>query len=303
MSNINLSNGNVTGVGGDTLINIENILGSQYSDVLTGNKENNFLESDSGNDTLFGLDGDDTLIGSYFDSSIIFGGNGNDSIYGCGILKGGNGNDVLSIYSAGTMNGGDGDDTLNANYFGHDYIFAGNGADIINCLGNKDKINLVETSPETDQIVFQPFASSLYDFDTGKLNGYDVITGFALGNGISTKEADQINLDSFQIAADINGFDGVNSGNIRSHEITNGIISFDNANQYSDALTLTGVNINNVFIYLQNNLTHYETVAFTAAGNTYLFQDNFYQTTVKLSGIIATNLNTDGLTAEGIWLI
>jgi Ca2+-binding RTX toxin-like protein len=52
------------GSGADTLLNIENLQGSGYSDVLTGNAGNNRLDGLAGNDTLDGGAGNDTLIGS-----------------------------------------------------------------------------------------------------------------------------------------------------------------------------------------------------------------------------------------------
>ena len=64
-----------TGVGsggdaqGDTLSGIENVIGSQYADILTGDAGNNVLDGSSGDDTLAGGAGADTL----------FGGQGNDT--------------------------------------------------------------------------------------------------------------------------------------------------------------------------------------------------------------------------------
>jgi hypothetical protein len=56
--------------------------------------------------------------------------------------------------------------------------------------------------------------------------------------------------------------------------------------------------------YLHSNLTHRETVAFTAQGNTYVFQDDgAVDTAVQLTGIAATSLSTNGLAVGGIWLI
>jgi Ca2+-binding RTX toxin-like protein len=75
------------GSGSDTLIGIENLIGSSYADKLTGNSGNNTLTGGAGNDTLIGGAGNDTLYGN----------DGNDS------LDGGTGND--------TMVGGTGDDT------------------------------------------------------------------------------------------------------------------------------------------------------------------------------------------------
>ncbi len=49
------------GVGGDTLIGIENMYGSPFSDFLTGDANNNYLEGGSGNDTLVGGSGADNF--------------------------------------------------------------------------------------------------------------------------------------------------------------------------------------------------------------------------------------------------
>jgi len=79
---------NTTSAGFDTLVNIQDLWGSQFDDVLAGNAQNNFLQGNNGNDTLIGNAGNDYLTG----------GAGNDS------LNGGAGNDVLE--------GGAGNDTL-----------------------------------------------------------------------------------------------------------------------------------------------------------------------------------------------
>jgi Ca2+-binding RTX toxin-like protein len=52
------------GSGSDTLIGIENIIGSAFADKLTGNSGANALRSGNGNDSLYGGSGNDTMIGS-----------------------------------------------------------------------------------------------------------------------------------------------------------------------------------------------------------------------------------------------
>jgi Ca2+-binding RTX toxin-like protein len=47
----------------DTLSNIENIIGSGYSDSIVGDFLANVLGGDTGDDSLLGGDGSDTLIG------------------------------------------------------------------------------------------------------------------------------------------------------------------------------------------------------------------------------------------------
>ena len=73
---------------GDTLVSIENLLGSKHADVLTGDALKNVLEGDDGDDVLHGNAGGDFL----------YGGKGNDTLHG------GTGDD--------TLHGGAGDDRL-----------------------------------------------------------------------------------------------------------------------------------------------------------------------------------------------
>jgi len=73
--------------------------GGEGDDVLDGGDGNDWLEAVSGNDTLRGGAGDDGLYASY---------------YGTSVLEAGAGNDQLRSYGGGndTLNGGDGDDKL-----------------------------------------------------------------------------------------------------------------------------------------------------------------------------------------------
>ncbi len=55
------------GHGLDTLIDIENLVGSGFNDELVGNVNNNTLNGEAGNDTLKGWSGADTMIGGLGD--------------------------------------------------------------------------------------------------------------------------------------------------------------------------------------------------------------------------------------------
>lgn len=87
---VNLSTLSVSGgaAEGDTLVSIENLSGSQYNDIFSGDANSNTLSGNYGNDTLKGRDGDDLLNGGVL-SDYLEGGNGND------ILNGGEGADTL----------------------------------------------------------------------------------------------------------------------------------------------------------------------------------------------------------------
>ncbi|XGA69590.1 hypothetical protein M5524_11035 [Duganella sp. BuS-21] len=89
--------------GSDTLLNIEQAVGSTFNDSLTGDAGVNYLSGMAGNDTLSGGAGDDLLDG----------GAGNDSLMG-----------------------GDGDDALVAGRGSADVADGGAGSDVLNLLGN-----------------------------------------------------------------------------------------------------------------------------------------------------------------------
>jgi Ca2+-binding RTX toxin-like protein len=77
----------ITGAGyggeaaGDVLIDIENLSGSAFADVLIGDDTGNFINGNGGNDLIFGLDGIDVLHGNAGDDHI-WGGAARDYIFG-----------------------------------------------------------------------------------------------------------------------------------------------------------------------------------------------------------------------------
>ncbi|SMO65928.1 beta strand repeat-containing protein [Paracoccus laeviglucosivorans] len=77
------------GQGVDTLIQIENLIGSKLADRLTGNAGANNIDGGFGHDVLNGGAGNDTLLGGLGNDTVI-GGAGNDVIWGHA------GNDVLT---------------------------------------------------------------------------------------------------------------------------------------------------------------------------------------------------------------
>lgn len=94
---IDLASGNASGGGGfDALTSIENAVGSDYADVLTGTDAANRVSRGSGSDVLIGAGGNDILHGDSGNDTL----NGGD---GVDLLRGGSGND--------TLNGGAGIDT------------------------------------------------------------------------------------------------------------------------------------------------------------------------------------------------
>jgi Ca2+-binding RTX toxin-like protein len=123
---INLETGHGSGgdAEGDTLQNIERVVGSDYNDVLIGDDGNNHLQGNGGNDSLIGGEGNDWLWG-FSDNDFLAGGEGNDRAYGGegkDFLKGGGGHDHLY--------GEDGNDHLYGED-GIDYLYGGDGKDYL----------------------------------------------------------------------------------------------------------------------------------------------------------------------------
>lgn len=123
-----------TGEGQDSLANIENLIGSDFGDLLIGDGQANRVQGGAGADDILGVDGSDTLLGEAGDDTVEAG-NGNDLVFG------GIGNDILvgedtivvpggsgSTPGDDTLDGGDGDDTLDGGA-GDDSLIGGDGFD------------------------------------------------------------------------------------------------------------------------------------------------------------------------------
>ena len=108
----------------ETLPDIENLAGSDYDDILEGDRRDNVLNGHAGNDKLYGGPGggDDKLSGGSGDDSL-FGELGMDTLAGDAghdFLSGGVDNDILD--------GGNGNDTLHGGP-GADVLIGGAGLD------------------------------------------------------------------------------------------------------------------------------------------------------------------------------
>ncbi|MFS0519331.1 calcium-binding protein [Nostoc sp. UIC 10607] len=80
----NLPSGNTAGF---TLINFDNIKGTNQSDTIVGDKQNNLLFGNGGNDTLSGKSGNDTLAGG-LGTDTLTGGQGADKFVFTSVLEG-----------------------------------------------------------------------------------------------------------------------------------------------------------------------------------------------------------------------
>ncbi|MBC3208454.1 retention module-containing protein [Pseudomonas sp. SWRI111] len=89
---------NTLGAGTDTLTGIENLLGSNFNDSLTGDGNSNVINGGLGNDVLNGGGGDDLLIGGLGNNTLT-GGAGADTFQW---LKGNSGHDLITDFTPGT---------------------------------------------------------------------------------------------------------------------------------------------------------------------------------------------------------
>ncbi len=160
----------LSGVADDTVSGIENLIGSDYADTLTGDANANVISGGAGNDTLRGNGGADTLNGGDgsdliqggADGDTIDGGSGTDTVsyahLGSAVTAtlGGSGDDTISGVenltgsgladtltgdnAANVISGGAGNDTLRGNG-GADTLNGGDGGDLIQGGADGDTID------------------------------------------------------------------------------------------------------------------------------------------------------------------
>ena len=168
--NLNLAGAqNTGGAGIDTLVSIEDVIGTNFNDVLTGNSGNNRLFGLEGNDTLNGGSGNDRLDGGTGSDTASYamatagvtvgvdflfgeffpgepqntGGAGIDTLLSIENLTGSNFNDRLLMSGVDddvTLNGGNGNDKLESFYSvvtmngeaGDDFLSAGDAGGTLN---------------------------------------------------------------------------------------------------------------------------------------------------------------------------
>ena len=309
--------------------------GGAGSDVINGGAGDDIL--DAGVSDIYNLGVIDTLNGGAGDDSFLSRG-----FYGAGIYDGGTGNDTLDFSQAdaytaarrsaenagvsvdlstgkastyylsatnftwtdangqiavihienvtGTAQGDKLIGDANANVFE-----GGNGSDILAGGAGKDLYLLQESVAATDTLKIAT-GDSLID-------NYDIANSFGLGTGTAnTIAVDKLDLSFTSIAANVSHVNGTDFGNVSSHSISNGLISF--ANVIGDTpLSITAANLTDAINYVQAAITGNNTVAFISDGNTFVFQDGgVTDTLVELVGVMANSVNNSGLGVGAVWI-
>ncbi len=91
---------NTVGAGTDTLTGIENLVGSNFNDTLTGDGASNRINGGLGHDVLNGGGGDDLLIGGLGNNTLT-GGSGADTFQW---QAGNSGHDVITDFTPASIN-------------------------------------------------------------------------------------------------------------------------------------------------------------------------------------------------------
>ena len=189
---------------GDVLTNIENIIGSNFSDNILGDADNNVLIGGRGNDIVAGGLGDDEIVGGIGNDQL-FGGAGNDLLQGgAGIdeLFGGDGNDTLDGGSSlNFLSGGEGDDT---------YFVSADGQTFINDLAQSTNDRILLDDFSLNDLSFVRANEDLRVFDNGQLVteivgqfGDNTIEAFEFSDGVelSAQDIENLSVDAPQRAA------------------------------------------------------------------------------------------------------
>ncbi len=268
---------NGTGSGGDatgdTLVNIQNAVGSVHNDTLVGSfGASNFLSGGLGSDYLFGLSGNDVIYGGWGDD-LLAGGSGAD------VLNGGLGSDTTTYYSSsaavivrlynGTGSGGEatGDtysgienaigtsfnDVLIGSYGVDNILEGGAGADYINGLSGNDTVSYASSSGGVTVNLDSGAASgsdangdSLHDIENIIGSGYvDTLLG---ANGV-----DNI-LEGGAGADNLNGLTGNNTVSYAGSTTGVTVRLYNSTATGGDATGDTLANFDNVIGSMSNDL-------------------------------------------------
>jgi Ca2+-binding RTX toxin-like protein len=189
---VNLATGTGTGgsATGDTLLNIENVVGSTHTDTLTGDDHANMLDGGVGWDSLFGGGDADILLGGDGDDTLE-GGAGPDTLNGGAHTDtasyAGSGSGVTVNLATGTATGGDaaGDTFVSIeNLIGSshgDKLTGDAGDNTLNGLGGRDTLtggggNDTLDGGANNDTLLGGVGSDSFIFDVGF--GVDVVKGF-----------------------------------------------------------------------------------------------------------------------------
>jgi len=153
--NVNLVTGVATGIHGtDTLISIEDVLGTAFNDTIIGNDEDNLLQGEPGNDSIDGGGGFDLISYSPAAGSVTVN-------LATGIATGAHGTDtfeniegIIGSFFDDTLIGDDGNNILEGNG-GNDSLYGGAGDDFFAPSSGDGESDTVDGGEGYDAVEFQ----------------------------------------------------------------------------------------------------------------------------------------------------
>jgi serralysin len=263
---------------GDTVLNFENVTGSDANDILIGSVGNNTITANAGTDYVYAGDGNDQVYGGAGNdvlfgdagSDLIYGGAGTDYIYGgsgTNIIDGGAGTvDILiTLGTNDIIYGGD----------GIDYIYVVPGAVTPTAYGGNDVDIYVDLSSGSNDTFY---GDSGQDYFYGYA-GNDVFYGGNDGDVFLGGEGN----DRFSGGAGVNYAWGGNGQDMYDVTTADGVLVInDFATGGVDSIRLIGTTITN-FAAVQASSTYYADTNLTIVS---IDAD----TTVWLLGINLANL-------------
>lgn len=214
---ITASDGN-SSVSDDIQLLVVVAAGTPNNDNITGSVGDDNILGLGGGDTIYGFGGDDVLYGdgdgnsSYADWDQIYGGDGNDTIYGSNnyysrnYLYGEDGDDVIV--------GGSGVDQIEGGA-GSDTLFGGSGNDIFYEQSGDDGINVINGGSGNDSIYYSGSFGGSATITGGAGSDIYWLSSWSGGELIATDFQTGINGDVLQIGEildyNLYGYDGTNN--------------------------------------------------------------------------------------------
>ncbi|MBD2676716.1 MULTISPECIES: calcium-binding protein [Nostoc] len=198
--------------GSDSYSNIENLVGGDNGDILTGDGSANIIDGGFGSDQIFGRAGNDRLLGGA-GRDTLYGETGDDQLLGgdgVDLLEGGDGGDSLrGDKDNDTMIGGNGDDQFTwVNGDGSDTIQGDSGNDTVVFNGSVTEGDQITLSQVGTDILLQRTNLTAVTLRTQSIENFNAINGLG---GDDTLIVSNLSLGSGVSFIQFNGGDGNDS--------------------------------------------------------------------------------------------
>lgn len=165
---------------------------------------------------------------------------------------------------------------------------AANQTITINAGEGADTVELTKVNGNSGDGTHKSNALFIVDEGDSTLSARDVVTGFDKAE--NDKSSDVLDFTGTSVATDFTS--SVDSGVIKSHSVTNGVVTFDDVDTFDTALTIDDSNLDDVLGYLAENTAKLDTAAFGfdstgdgSADATMVYNNNDTDSLVELVGV------------------